>query len=410
MIKRYDDTMYGTILTFHYDIFEKSTLKFGTNAKYSEHIGLKAITPANYPREQHPLFEKSAEVGELSSSLFTEYSQGLGKFRLILGASLDRMDTTKMRLDFTRNTSLGIGVLTSRNSIGSNYTFQGVLYYDFLQGHSLHINVGKKYRMPSLRERYSTEDYDFAPNPNLKPEGAINYEVGYNLKLPSTNLSVAVYYNDLTNIFDNTGSFKTKENCAYPDAKGECSMIGNIPRGYSYGGEVSVNQGFFKDNALTIGGSYSYIQKVAKNTPTENNPTSEPATSRKITQYPNHIAQGKISFKATKKLEFIGLATYESAPLYYQRILQGSTTIRHKYVRNKDNEFVNFDIKANYEVFKGLTMNAGIYNLTDRDNYVIKYSGLNTNTPIPGTQYKEKVLYNYHLAGRRYFVGVEYKY
>lgn len=158
----------GTILTFHYDFFEKSTLKFGANAKYSEHIGLKAITPANYPREQHPLFEKNAEVGELSSSLFTEYSQGLGKFRLILGASLDRIDTTKMRLDFTRNTSLGIGVLTSRNSIGSNYTFQGVLYYDFLQGHSLHINVGKKYRMPSLRGRYSTEDYDFVPNPNLK--------------------------------------------------------------------------------------------------------------------------------------------------------------------------------------------------------------------------------------------------
>lgn len=411
--KRYDDKVYGGIFDLNYQLAGKSVVKFGANAKYSEHISLDSLTPSdgNYPCCR---FDETTAVGKLSSSLFAQYSQGLGKFRLILGASLDRMDTTHSRIYLNNSISGATGsnrvYQSNRYSIGSNYTLQGVLYYDFLQGHSLHINVGKKYRMPSLRERYSSEDYDFAPNPNLKPEGAINYEVGYNLKLPSTNLSVAVYYNDLTNIFDNTGSFKTKENCVYPNAQGECLMIGNIPRGYSYGGEVSVNQGFFKDNALTIGGSYSYIQKVAKNTPTENNPTSEPATSRKITQYPNHIVQGKITLKATKKLEFIGLATYESAPLYYQRISQGSATIGHKYVRNKDNEFVNFDIKANYEVFKGLTMNAGIYNLTDRDNYVIKYSGLNTNEPIPGTQYQEKVLYNYHLAGRRYFVGVEYKY
>ena len=411
--KRYDDKAYGGIFDFNYQLAEKSMVKFGANAKYSEHISLESLTPADDGRVQCCRFDETASVGELSSSLFAQYSQGLGKFRLILGASLDRMDTTHSRIFVNNSISGATGgnrvYQTNRYSIGSNYTLQGVLYYDFLQGHSLHINVGKKYRMPSLRERYSTEDYDFAPNPNLKPEGAINYEVGYDLSLPSTNLSVAVYYNDLTNIFDSGGTFKTKENCVYPDAKGECLMIGNIPRGYSYGGEVSVNQGFFKDNALTIGGSYSYIQKVAKNTP-QYTGIVEPASNRKITQYPNHIAQGKITLKATKKLEFIGLATYESAPLYAVRLTKDNAEIGYEWARFKDNEFVNFDIKANYEVFKGLTMNAGIYNLTDRDNYVAKYGNTKFYTQPDANGIRRKSFIEYHFAGRRYFVGVEYKY
>ena len=407
---RYDDTMYGTILTFNYHFLEKSKLQFGANAKYSEHISLNTLTPSdgNYPCCR---FDETASVGELSSSLFAQYSQGIGKFRFILGASLDRMDTTHSRI-FVPATSTGSNRVyqTNRYSIGSNYTLQGVLYYDFLQGHSVHINIGKKYRMPTLRERFSTEDYDFAPNPNLKPEGAINYEVGYDLSLPSTNLSIAVYYNDLTNIFDSGGTFKTNENCSYPDAQGYCLMIGNIPRGYSYGGEVAINQGFFKDNALTIGGSYSYIEKVAKNTP-QYTGIVELASNRKITQYPNHIAQGKITIKPTQKLEFIGLATYESAPLYAIRLLdRQNNEVGYDFVRFRDNEFVNFDIKANYEVFKGLTMSAGIYNLTDRDNYVAKYGDTRHYGSADANGIRRKTMYEYHFAGRRYFVGVEYQY
>ena len=409
---RYDDKVYGTILTFNYHFLEKSKLQFGANAKYSEHISLDSLTPSdgNYPCCR---FDETASVGELSSSLFAQYSQGIGKFRFVLGASFDRMDTTHSRIFVNSSISGATGgnrmYQTNRYSIGSNYTLQGVLYYDFLQGHSVHINIGKKYRMPSLRERYSTESYDFAPNPNLKPEGAINYEVGYDLSLPSTNVSVAVYYNDLTNIFDSGGTFKTKENCIYPNAQGECLMIGNIPRGYSYGGEVAINQGFFKDNALTIGGSYSYIQKVAKNTPQFQN-IVEPASNRKITQYPNHIAQGKISFKPTQKLEFIGLATYESAPLYAVRLTQNNNEIGYEWARFKDNEFINFDIKANYEVFKGLTMSAGVYNLTDRDNYIAKYGDTKAYEPPDENNIRRKSFVEYHYAGRRYFVGVEYRY
>ena len=110
-------------------------------------------------------------------------------------------------------------------------------------------------------------------SPGLDIENAINYELGYDLALGSTNLSVAVFYNDMKNMFvQKTLISMTDENaakavCAVPSkSKGKYSCYQNVnaDSGYTYGGEVGVEQSFFADDMLILGANYSFIQKYAK--------------------------------------------------------------------------------------------------------------------------------------------------
>ena len=408
----YNDETYGTMLDFIYHIAEKSKLSFGINAKYSEHNKFSAMQKTLVEPYEYD-FETRATAGEIVGDVFAQYSQGFGDFRLILGASYDIAATTKARIYYNYGSTQGY--MDRQITAKGNVAWQGVLYYDFLQGHSLHLNVGQKYRLPTLRQRYSGESAEYAPNPDLKPESAINYEIGYDLSLPSTAVSFAVFYNDLKNMFDSTGRFFNEDTglCPSPQiqngVKG-CYQIGNLSGGYSYGGEIAVEQGFFKDNALLIGASYSYIAKYAKNNANENR-ADEQKAGNKITDYSNHIVQGKIAIKPIKDLEITGYATYESAP-YIARVSVPNTgtvtmdSYSYWYDRLASNEYVNFDLMARYVVGYGFSINAGVYNLTDRDNYIVT-TGAWTDMK---NGFTEKPIIKRHLSGRRYVMGFEWRY
>ena len=407
----YKDHTYGGILTLNYQPAHKAKISLGVNAKYSEHNKLRWAQ--NTKSTYNYYFKNEAMAGEIQTSVFAQYAQGFGKFRLILAGSYDKVDTTKASIEYNYSSTYK-GFMDRKIAPKTYFSWQSVLYFDFAQGQSVHFNVGQKHRMPTLRQRYSSEKAEYAPNPDLKPESALNYELGYDLNLASTKVSVAVFYNALKNMFDDSGTFFTRDRnlCPAPTAPGGgCLMIGNSDEGYSYGGEVAVEQGFFSDDKLVIGANYNYIEKYD----TSKTGYNLEGTSRKITDYPNHIVQGKIAVKPVKDLEITGFATYESAPLYQRRqIKQGSNdTLGYKYSRFKDNEFVNFDIMANYNVGKGFSVNAGVYNLMDRDNYFAEQAGAFATygydtDPITGI--KTRRLYFKHLSGRRYVVGFGYRY
>lgn len=404
----YDDITYGGILTLNYQPAHKAKISLGLNAKYSKHTQFSWDSYRGTSGYVYEYFTKPAQAAEIQASAFAQYAQGFGKFRLILAGSYDKVDTTNASIEYDYGAYKG--VMDRKISPKTYFSWQSVLYYDFARGQSVHFNVGQKHRMPTLRQRYSSETAEYAPNPDLKPESALNYELGYDLNLASTKVSVAVFYNDLKNMFDSSGTFTADRSlCPAPTASGGCMMIGNSDEGHSYGGEVAVEQGFFSDDALVIGANYNYIEKYD----TSKNDYNLEGTSRKITDYPNHIVQGKIAVKPVKDLEITGFATYESAPLYQRRqVRRGSSqTIGYQYDRFKDNEFVNFDIMANYNVGKGFSVNAGVYNLMDRDNYVIEQersfatNGYDWEDNIGTRRLKFK-----HLSGRRYVVGFGYRY
>lgn len=161
--------------------------------------------------------------------------------------------------------------------------------------------------------------------------------------------------------------------------KYSCYQNVNADSGYTWGGEVGVEQSFFADDMLILGANYSFIQKRAKGVGLEAYGSSD---GKKILDYPNHIANAKIIIKPINSLKFIALSTLESAR-YYEDGNGGY---------DKGANYFTLDLSANYELDKGLSVNAGVLNLTDRDNY----SGVTGQS--------------YHFAGRQWFAGFEYKY
>ena len=178
----------------------------------------------------------------------------------------------------------------------------------------MHFTLGKKNNLPTLKQRYLSLWGAQVKSPGLDIENAINYELGYDLAFGSTNLSVAVFYNDMKNMFvqktliSTTDENAAKAVCAVPSkSKGKYSCYQNVnaDSGYTWGGEVGVEQGFFADDMLILGANYSFIQKRARGAGLEAYGSSD---GKKILDYPNHIANAKIIIKPINSLKFIARA------------------------------------------------------------------------------------------------------
>lgn len=370
----YDDNTIGAILTFDYVPYESGDLKFGLNAKRDVHLEKGYYTKT-----------LNTELKELTASFFAQYAQRLGIFRAVVAGSYDTI--YPLNIDFKDGEG---NVRDKQPELDNAFSLQGILYLDISDAQSVHFTLGKKNNLPTLKERYSSKWGAHLKNPGLEIESAINYEVGYDLALESTALNVAVFYNDMKNMFvqktliSATTEAEAQAICPVPDYNRRggtysCYQNVNAKSGYTWGGEIGIEQGFFADNLLVLGANYSYIQKKAKDVGLDD---YSGADGKKILDYPNHIANAKIAVKPLKSLEFIALGTLESARYY----ADGSGDYE------KGANFFTVDLSARYEFAPGLNVTVGVTNLTDRDNY----SGI--------------VGESYHFAGRQWFAGFEYKY
>ncbi len=353
----YDDYRIGGILDFGYEFNEDIKLNIGANLMGQRHRSM--ATKGSDPDK---------DLEDLSSSIYLQYAQEFNKYlRLVTSASYDRNDMTKAIL----NTSGGKGDKTNMQG----WTLQGILYYNATDYLTLHFNAGKKNYLPDLSSRYSERMGSTIPNPNLQPESAINYELGLNLDIDSTNFSASVFYNDYIDMITDitvppNGRYGT---CSSPQTGSNggnqyCYYYLNINEGYSYGVELALTQGFWEDR-IQLGANYTYTQKV---TSAESN---NGVRIGKILNYPNHIANLNFLITPIPQLDFILNMTYQSA-------MWTTQTTKNKSV------FLA-DLKLNYRIIDGLQASLGAYNVLDANYYY---------------------QVGYYMPGRRIFLNLEYKY
>ncbi len=372
----YDDHSVGGILTFQYDFTEHNNLKFGVNIQNDNHIEDKLRfanstgTPYNY--------KYGDTLRDISTSLFVEYAHKFNdSFRLMLSGSYDRNDMiygrAKSLMPNGRPNSTYTGVSTSNYAKAhlQGGTAQAIVFGDWNENVTSWLTFGYKDALPSLRNRYSAGSGFLTPNNNLQPESAINVEVGttldYQTALGTSKAEVAVFYNDLTNMFvvadDPTNS------C--PNGT-KCSKYENAREGYSYGVEVGFNQGFWEDR-ITLGANYTYVQKNTTG-------KADSVKANRILNYPEHIANVLLGIYPHSKVDILANLTYQS-PQWSRSTNTGAYT--------KSNEIFLMDLKANIRVIDGLQVSLGAYNLFDYNYY------LNAGEYMPG---------------RRFFLSLEYKY
>ena len=387
VIEDYNDDAFGALMNLNYAFTQAQKMKFGFHLKRDSYTNYKA-------RVDRPMSKMiNVDLSELKSSVFGEYDGAFGGFRVIVGANYERSDITKARNYDTQSRGGNLqpqATITKQNTDKINpkgdFSAQLALLYEFNAANTAHISVGKRLNFPTFHQRYfesffltdgtsmgiSTRynyNFNYETNPNLRPESILTYELGYDLKLASTRLSVMGFYNDLYDSFmiEQTGTNATSNLPIY--------KLTNGYGGQSWGGEVAFEQGFFSDNALILGANYSYIYSKQR------------ADDKSVPEFRhhNHIANAKIQLSPIKTLNLNLLGTYQSAPVINSlQWLKGS-------------DYLSFDITARFYVAKGFSLKGGVFNLADRDNAISYYTAEN------GTQ-------EYHLAGRHYMIGFDYNY
>jgi len=250
----------------------------------------------------------------------------------IFGASYDNIktvqaenynSTTKQFSDFARDSQ-------------SAFNPQIGFFYDLTNTAKIHATVAKKTRLPTMKDKYSYKQGTALPNPNLRPEKSINYELGYqDMFFKKIGLKTAIFYSDITDMVmqvkvPNPSNPATKLN--------QNQNVGDVRR---YGAELDVSGTIVTD--LNGGFNYTYIWSDNR------------TDSTRITDIPKHKLAAYAKYTPLKSLSLTADVEYNS-----QRY---SSSDGIEVAR----AFAVANFKAAYEFLKGLTIEGGVSNIFDRD-------------------------------------------
>ena len=350
----YDDSTVGASLNLNYDLSLTKSFMIGLKLKQDEH-------KENYSKE--------SLIKELQTGAFMQYTQSFFPFRILLTTSYDKAHMLELFVKTRSDT------LTQRQDTPGFFSYQAALYFDLFEGQILHLYVGKKNAPPSFAARFPSSLGRGVSNANLMNESSINYELGYELSFERAKILVSLFYSKLIDMIIQQD---LPSGCSYSSG---CYQNINANTGYMYGTELSLSQSFFEDK-ISISTNYSYGQKRAKGLGKDN------LSGSKITNYPNHIFNARLSLKPLKQCQIVISGVLESARYYNS----ASNTVFSQYEGyTRNNNFFSLDLRINYELAKKFLLNGGVLNLTNRDNYINDGSRMSD-----------------HLQGRRYFVGFDY--
>lgn len=163
----YDDWTLGGSLEFGTKLGQHNTLKAAVHGKYDRH-------KEHNEGDNHYTFEDSTfSFGLEDTHQFTD------RFSVTLGGSYDYryvMEAVDTSASPNNNQSLGSEPFSAFNP-------QLGLFYKLPDHGTFHATVARKSRFPTIKDRYSYRLGQAIPNPNLEPETAIHYDIGYDGKV-----------------------------------------------------------------------------------------------------------------------------------------------------------------------------------------------------------------------------------
>ena len=85
-----------------------------------------------------------------------------------------------------------------RRAAATPTNLQGAAYWEYTTDRQLRGVISSRTRFPTIFERFSTRFGTAIPNPNLEPERAVNYELGWSAQLSDDlDLTTALFYADV---------------------------------------------------------------------------------------------------------------------------------------------------------------------------------------------------------------------
>ncbi|WP_459829609.1 TonB-dependent receptor plug domain-containing protein [Campylobacter concisus] len=355
----YDDHTYGGGLEFGWDINEKDTLKFATSYKYDVHKegGEWYNNSGRYLGEQpvRKMSDKTYSFALENTYKFTEFT------KLILGVSYDVRNALKAE-DWAQigNNPQQRAMINFNTNKEDAINYQAAIKHSFDGSDELSVSYAKKTYFPSLKERYSRRFGRSIPNPDLKPEVANHYEIGYQRNFgDNVRLETALFYSKIKD------AINTRVKSGIRESGRELERAENVDSADYKGFELGTT--YFAMQNLELGGNYTYMNAKFK----------ENGVKQPVYDLPKHKGFVYIDYKIVPKFS-----------VYLSQYMM-STRFSNAQETTKLAGFGTTNIKFTYKPTEALSFEAGVSNLFDK-NY----------------EYRE----GFPEEGRIFFTNVRYKF
>lgn len=239
------------------------------------------------------------------------------------------------------------------------WNIQGLVQYDFSKDNSVSFSVARKTRFATIKDRYSYRFGTAIPNPDLKAEDALNYDLSYHsLFLGKLSVDASGFYSKINNSIQTVSNVRRD-----PVTNVNQSQIQNVGRAEYYGAELAVGYSIFAQ--LRADANYTYIKR---------NNLSAPQIF--FTDVPNHKIFGSMQFTPVSKLYILVSEEYNS-----KRYSTSYGTV--------SGAFYLTNAKANLKLPKGFSVEGGVNNIFDKNYTLVE------GFPEQGRNYFANLIFNY---------------
>ncbi len=356
----YEDFAYGGFLEFGTELIPYNTTKATIHYRRDNH------SERNFARPDHPTqsyVEPWQHNIEDTWSFATENTfHATKRLDIVAGLSYDYLDVKEAE-DFNSTTRL-----VYQNEVTTNdaWNWQTAAIYSYSETGKAHVSVSDRARFATVFERYSTRFETVTPNPNLDPERARNYEIGFSDTIfQQAKLSGAVFYSDLKDSIQFVTKRVLNSNTNVWDF---ASQYENID-GKHYGFEASIDWDIAP--GIRVGGNYTYLERdLDYETP-----------GVKAEGTPRHQAFLYLAWSPTDALTItpsLELASDRYSVVTSEALPTGGPYVQ-RYIKTGSYALVN--IQAEYKFNENFSAAIGGTNLTD-ENFALA-----EGFPEPGRQF-----------------------
>jgi iron complex outermembrane receptor protein len=246
----------------------------------------------------------------------------------------------------------GVCVVSADSSFGSctdhvwAYNPVGSVSYSAGPTGTAYVTVARKSRFPTIRDRYSYKAGRALPNPMLRPEHAMTWTAGYSRALPKgTVAQIDVFHSDVRDGIENI--FFLSPTCAGgKGGAGTCQQAVNIGAETRAGVNLTVRT--TPAPRVTVDANYSYLHRRILDT-----------TSAIPVGTPVHKAIATATVRLARTSTALVSTRYES----------GAVGMSDNGLPLPANAFATVDVGGAVPVGAGLTVQAGVKNVFDRNYY-----------------------------------------
>lgn len=343
-ISYFDDNAQGLSVELGTDLLAQQTLKAALHYRRDEHTEWQYLAKASLPATPANFTEpKQTNIEEVVSLALEDTWHLTQKLDLVGGISRDARFSRQAQ-DFAAPNATSAAVLFDyqlANSYATNY--QTAAVYSYSDTGKLHLSASDRTRFPTISERYSSRFGGALSNPWLKPERAMNLEIGVaDMLMPGLRGEAALFHSHVDDAIQSVPIVYGGRNY---------TQYRNVGEATYQGVELGLTARF--SDSLEVGGNYSYIDTRLDN--------PNDATAR-LTTTPQNKGFLYAKWRPVEPLSVI-------PSLEYATSRWSTAAVGTGYVQT--GAYNLFNLKVEYKIRRDWDISLTGRNLTDKNYQVV---------------------------------------